>query len=64
MRGSVENLPTSSLSLSDIYAIDDRQQIVSTLRTLAERQGRRNDLRVTRTTAHGHFVEDAYIYLI
>jgi len=49
-------------SLPDVYAIDDRQQLVGTLRTLAERQGRSTDLRVSRTTANGHFIEDAYIY--
>ncbi len=51
-------------SLPDVYAIDDRQQLVGMLCTLAERQGRRTDLRVSRTTANGHFIEDAYIYTI
>lgn len=64
MKGEIQGGGLFTLTLPDIYAVDDRQQLVGTLRTLAERQNRRADFRVSRTTANGHFIEDAYIYTI
>ena len=63
MKGEIQG-SLFTLTLPDIYAVDDRQQLVGTLRTLAERQNRRADFRVSRTAASGHFIEDAYIYTI
>lgn len=56
--------PFYQLSQSDIYALDDREQVVGTLRALAERRDHRTDLRFTRTAARGQYIEDAFVYFI